>query len=114
MCSGRFGKWNNLKFDQETDRDSLNANITSLSNKSTWGKKHIISGRDTDSFMDNKPTLNIEIRFDVEKDMNNLFSKIRNEMVTNKAVRGSFVNIHKCHHDKLPFRRCIIKDECVI
>lgn len=100
-----------IKFENDVDRETMKTSIPNTSNKPTWGEKTIT---DLIDIIDNKPKLNIMIRFDKKDDMNEFFTKVKNQMSTNKASKNSWVHRHLCHHDVVPFRPCEIIEEYVI
>ena len=106
----KYAVMSSLKFESITDRESLKANIITTSDKPTWGEKRI---QDSNT-MDGKPMLKVTVRFESRKDMDELFAKIKQEMLPNKALEGSMVHRHLCYHDVLPFRPCEVLEEHVI
>lgn len=102
----------NIRFETKSDMDAVKAAIPDISLKPIWRENKI--SEFNDGIFDNKPTLNINVKFENEKDMDDHFNAIKGLIKSIKILNGSRLHMHYCHHDKLPFRPCIIKEEYVI
>ena len=79
-------------------RDEL---INQIANKTVWGEIDLRSGEKEDN-----PNQSLQIRFNTETNMNEMFDWIKDQMVRIPVLKG-VVSKHKCSHDEN-------NDPCVI
>ena len=96
----------NLSFSKKATRKSLDDKIKAwLAGKLTWGAAGIGMGTGEQG----EPRYKLEIRFNHDVDMDELYTFIENKMDSLLEIKGT-VSKHYCSHDGLPVP-CIIKEQ---
>jgi len=92
----------NLAFDTPAKNDTMSLAIKDqIAGKLIWGAvQHSKSVTE-----DGKPSNNLEIRFDTEADMNELFALIKNKMLKVPVLKGR-LSKHPCPHDENNGSQC--------
>ena len=86
----------NLSFDTPAKRSNLSQAIRDkIVARMVWGKVTIVDSTDENNF----PASNVEIRFDNETDMVEVFDFIKGRMEKIPVLKG-FVSKHLCYHDE--------------
>jgi len=97
----------NLRFETPAKRDKLDDDIKlKIKDKPVWGETIISKGEDEDGY----PTNGLEVRFDTEADMNEVYDFIKGKMEKIPVLKGT-VSKHNCSHDEGTPQPCIITEE---
>ena len=96
----------NLRFETPAKQDAFNKDIKlKIGGKKVWGETIISSGN-----VEGYPSHGLEIRFDTEADMNELYEFIAEKMRRIPVLKGK-VTAHPCSHDEGIQKPCIIEKE---
>ena len=98
----------NLIFENPSKNDQMSQAIKEkIVGKLTWGAVNISQGLSDEG----KPNTGVEIRFNTEADMNEVYTLIKDRMLKLPVLKGS-VSKHPCLHDigGIP---CVIQEEFV-
>ena len=97
----------NLRFEAPAKRDSLdNAVRNKIAGKSIWGETAIQNGTDEEGH----PFHSLAVRFENEKDMDELFALVKDKLGTIPVLKGS-ISKHNCSHDEGTMQPCKITEE---
>ena len=97
-----------LQFDTPARSDLMSQAIKEkIVGKLTWGAVNVSQGLSDEG----KPNTGVEIRFNTEADMNEVYTLIKDRMLKLPVLKGS-VSKHPCLHDigGIP---CVIQEEFV-
>jgi len=98
-----------LRFDTPSKNDQMSQVVKDkLVGKLLWGAANVSKGLGGDG----KPTTNVEVRFDNEVDMNELYDLIKDKMAKLPVLHGR-VSKHLCFHDVENRPPCVIQEEYV-
>lgn len=97
----------NLRFETPAKRDKLEDDVAAkIGGKKVWGETIISKGEDEDGY----PANGLEVRFDTEADMNEVYDFIKGKMEKIPILKGT-VSKHNCSHDEGTPQPCIITEE---
>ena len=96
-----------LQLETPAKRDALTNELkTFIGRKLVWGETRTISDEDKDG----KPISIIEVRFNVQANMDDLYALIKDRMQKIPVLSGS-VSKHPCPHDEDANKSCVITEE---
>jgi len=96
----------NLRLETPSKRDKLDDDIKlKVGGKPVWGETVISKGKDEEGY----PSHGLEIRFDTEADMDELYDFIKGRIEKIPILKGT-VSKHYCSHDETP-QPCQIIEE---
>lgn len=97
----------NLRLETPSKRDKLDDDIKlKIGSKPVWGDIITQSTIEEDGY----PSHSLEIRFDTEADMDELYDFIKGRIEKIPVLKGTLTK-HNCTHDESPPQPCVIDEE---